>query len=345
MGQAVKKIYLHWSATPYNWNIPGHYHAVVMGDGTVKRHTGYDQMLRTHTYARNTNSVSLCCACMGGAVWQDYPPTETQVDNMCKEVASLALDLGWKPSDITIARVLTHAEAAANKDFPKWQAERGTGVSYSTARARGLPHENYGPKNWNDGWPGGTAERWDWWQLKSSDPGGVGGDLLREKIRDFMRAESDPELEKIEGDRQETECKFYFGDRVVSTGYILGDNRCYARLLDLASAFGIDVGKVKSGETRFINLVSDDYKPKYLTDAPVIPNFPNVDVYINRPLDIEGNDISDQEHPVQPFIQGVFLKGSTYVILADFCQELDIDYAYRSADKSIHLGAKVVPAL
>jgi len=345
MGQIIRKIYLHWSGTHYNWATPGHYHTIVMSDGTVKRHTGYDQMLRTHTYARNANSVSICCSCMGGVAWRDYPPTTIQIDNMCKEVASLALDLGWGTNDITISRVMTHAEAAANRDFSKWQAWRGTGVSFFTARAYGLPHDNYGPITWHDGWPGGTAERWDWWQLKSSDRGGVGGDILRDKIRNFMQAAADPDLQKIENYQQETECQIYFGGRVVSTGYILSDNRCYARLLDLTSPFQIRIGRVQSGDIRFINLVSDQYKPKYMTDAPIIPNFPNVDIYLNRPLDIEGNAIGDQEFPVQPFVQGVLLKRSTYVILADFCKELGIDYAYRGADKSIHLGTKTAPPM
>ncbi len=343
MGQIIEKIYLHWSGTHYDWSVPGHYHTIIFNDGTMKRHTGYDQMLRTHTYARNANSVSICAACMGGVAWRDYPPTEIQIDNMCREVASLALDLGWKPTDITLSRVMTHAEAAANRDFSKWQAWQGTGVSFNTARAYGLPHDNYGPVSWHDGWPGGTAERWDWWQLKPSDRGGVGGDLLREKIRGFMKPTPNPELEKIENYQQGNECRLFFEGKVISTGYILSDNRCYARLLDLTSPFQIRIGRVESENVRFINLLSDKYKPKFLADSPIIPGFPTVDLYMNRPLDVDGRAISDQDFPVQPFMQGVLLNRSTYVILADFCKELSIDFAYRATDKSIHLGVKTAP--
>jgi hypothetical protein len=31
------KIYLHWTATAYDWIRPGHYHSIITGDGLVHR--------------------------------------------------------------------------------------------------------------------------------------------------------------------------------------------------------------------------------------------------------------------------------------------------------------------
>lgn len=165
---ARSKIYLHWSATPYGWVQPGHYHSIITGDGVLHRMHDYNIDLPAHTYRRNTNSVGLACACMGGADPWSTPPTQQQLQQMCAEVARLIRQWGWTESDISVANIMTHAEAAANKDG--WVA-----------------HENYGPQAW-----GGTGERWD---LMCLEKGGSddGGDRLRAMIRSaFLAEQSQP---------------------------------------------------------------------------------------------------------------------------------------------------------
>jgi len=42
-------LYLHWTATPYGWIRPGHYHSIVSGDGRVHRLHDYNVDLPAHT--------------------------------------------------------------------------------------------------------------------------------------------------------------------------------------------------------------------------------------------------------------------------------------------------------
>jgi len=155
-------IYLHWAATPYSWVRSGLYHTIIGGDGTLHRLHAYSIDLPAHTWRRNGNSIALSCACMGGRPdpWT-IPPTEVQLDALCREAASVARSWGWREGDITIQRVMTHAEAASNRDGRRM-------------------HDNYGPVIW-----GGTGERWDFLQLSRNGPP-TGGDELRARIRRFM---------------------------------------------------------------------------------------------------------------------------------------------------------------
>ena len=157
-------IYLHWAATPYSWVRSGLYHTIISGDGRLQRLHAYDSDLPAHTWRRNSNAVALSCACMGGRPdpWT-IPPTEVQLEAMCREAAQVARNWGWTQADITVQRVMTHAEAAANRDG-RWM------------------HENYGPVIW-----GGSGERWDFLQLSRNGPP-TGGDELRERIRHFLAA-------------------------------------------------------------------------------------------------------------------------------------------------------------
>jgi hypothetical protein len=351
MGQNIKKIYLHWTATDYYWAEPGHYHTVILGNGAVKHLTGYDQPLKEHTAGRNEESVSIAISCMGDSGWEDYPPTNIQIENMCKEAAQLAFKLGWKPEEITINRVMTHAEAAANRDFPlekaqlvsEWKLPSSTPQAdeyVRKARELGMPHENYGPFSWFDSWPGGFAERWDLWQLKPSDPEGKGGFILRDKIKKYLSQMSVPEISvssPAPPAGQSNECKIYVESQLVTTGYLLPDNRCYAQLSKLAAAYGVPV--TLSKDHRSVNLLTTKFKPKYLADSPLISGYPVVDVYMNRPQDAEGKTISDSKYPVRPFMQGIIIENITYVLMADFCKELGITFTYRNADRSIRLGA------
>ena len=51
-------IYLHWTATGYDWIRPGRYHSIIGGYGRVHRLHAYSVDLPAHTYGRNRNSVA-----------------------------------------------------------------------------------------------------------------------------------------------------------------------------------------------------------------------------------------------------------------------------------------------
>jgi hypothetical protein len=161
-------IYLHWAATSYSWVRSGLYHSIISGDGHVHRLHSYAADLPAHTWRRNSNSIALSCACMGGRPdpWT-IPPTEPQLEALCQEAAAVARSWGWGAEEITIQRLMTHAEAAANRDGR-------------------VMHENYGPVAW-----GGTGERWDLMQLVK---GGAadGGEQLRERVRRILRGGDTP---------------------------------------------------------------------------------------------------------------------------------------------------------
>jgi hypothetical protein len=167
-------IYLHWAATPYTWVRSGLYHSIISGEGVVQRLHSYAVDLPAHTWRRNSNAVALSCACMGGQPdpWS-IPPTAVQLEALCQEAAAVARSWGWSAEQITIQRLMTHAEAAANRD------------------GRQL-HDNYGPVIW-----GGSGERWDLLQLEKNGPP-TGGDQLRERVRQILEGEG-LEGEGLEG--------------------------------------------------------------------------------------------------------------------------------------------------
>ena len=156
-------LYLHWTATGYDWIRPGHYHAIVTGDGRIHRLHDINIDLTAHTWRRNSNSVALACACMGGRPdpWLQ-PPTDAQLTGMCAEAARILHGWGLTPDQVSLQRVMTHAEAASNRDGR-------------------VMHDNYGPVIW-----GGTGERWDLLQLERDGPTN-GGDQLRDRIVLQMR--------------------------------------------------------------------------------------------------------------------------------------------------------------
>lgn len=164
-------IYLHWAATPHSWVRSGLYHSIISGSGVVHRLHSYAVDLPSHTWRRNSNSIALSCACMGGRPdpWS-IPPTPVQLEALCQEAAAVARSLSWGADAITIQRLLTHAEAAANRDGRQ-------------------PHDNYGPVIW-----GGTGERWDLLQLEKDGPP-TGGEQLRQRVRQILRNEPRPDAE------------------------------------------------------------------------------------------------------------------------------------------------------
>ena len=172
-GTNPKKIYFHWSGgIGYNGR-PAPYHSFVDGSGKVHYNQGYDKDRNSpgHTWRRNTGSVAIAANAMGhigqenGYIerkgWAQTPLKSIQVNSMTLEAAKLALAWGWKESDINMKNIMTHAEAAANRD----------GLA---------PTPNYGP--------GGQAPiRWDLWYLKQGGAKWSGGEIMRNMIKQHMR--------------------------------------------------------------------------------------------------------------------------------------------------------------
>ena len=154
-----KTLYLHWTAGGYN-NVVGPYHTVFTGDGKKHRLVDYDRT-SGHTYNRNSNSIGLSLASMGGGSNENnmaQAPTEAQLDAMATEAATIGKGMGWTSGDINIRNVMTHGEAGSNLDGRN-------------------AHENYGPSVW-----GGTGERWDLDKLRAGQKIGDGGPEMRSRI-------------------------------------------------------------------------------------------------------------------------------------------------------------------
>jgi hypothetical protein len=116
------------------------------------------------------------------------PPTEKQIDSMAKECAKVVIGLKWPKDEVELKKlIMTHAEAASNRDYPLDLVKQYDGDSDSIAQSIGLPHANYGPSSWSDGWPGGTVERWDLWQLRPTDKGGAGGFEIRKRVVEWIK--------------------------------------------------------------------------------------------------------------------------------------------------------------
>ena len=232
-------IYLHWTATHYDWIRPGHYHRIIGTDGRVHRLHALTADLPAHTWRRNSNSVALACACMGGQPdpWT-LPPTAAQLQSLCREVAAIARSWGWSAADITIQSVMTHAEAASNRDG-RWM------------------HDNYGPVIW-----GGTGERWDLLQL---EPNGAsdGGDQLRHRIAAVLSAEG-PALPA--NDR----LAFRGITSIEARGQALpvqidADGRSWALMADLLERY--DLQAHWDADQRRVLLAAEDVAPTYRDDA------------------------------------------------------------------------------
>lgn len=147
------KIYMHWTAGLYD-QLFSDYHILITGTGQVFV-SGDLSVKKKATYMRNTGSISvaLCCAYEAENEHNlgQYPPTEMQLVALAQVVCVLAdaLDL-----TIDLNRVMTHAEAAKNKD--------------------GLAtHDDYGP------YSGDPDTRWDLWVVKEGESPWSGGDYLR----------------------------------------------------------------------------------------------------------------------------------------------------------------------
>ena len=231
-------IYLHWTATGYDWIRPGHYHSIIGGDGRVHRLHAYSVDLPAHTYGRNRNSVALSCACMGGIPdpWT-LPPTPAQLTSLCTEAAAIARSWGWQEGDISLQSVMTHAEAASNRDGR-------------------VMHDNYGPMIW-----GGSGERWDLLQLEKNGPSD-GGEQLRQRIRALLRGDPSPTPAAPLVFKGETVIQARGADLAVQIDAL---GRSWALAADLLNRY--EIPYVWDASLRRILIGALDVAPTYRDDA------------------------------------------------------------------------------
>lgn len=165
VGTPMDRIVMHWSAG--NGKVSSlekkHYHWIVAMDGEVVQgdHKVEDNLpplksgsYAAHTWKLNSNSIGVAVSAMAGATerpWSPggYPIAETQVEALCRLVASLSVQHGVP---VTPETVLTHAEVQPT-----------LGV---TQRAK-----------WDITWLPGMS--------KPTDPRTV-GDILRAKIQSYI---------------------------------------------------------------------------------------------------------------------------------------------------------------
>lgn len=153
-------IYLHWTAGHYGQFFED-YHINIDEDGTIYISTDDLSEIKSHTWRRNSGAVGIALACAYNASPDDLgeePPTRYQVDTMAEVVAVLCKAFRI-PCDIY--HVLTHAEAADNKDDDKQFGD----------------DDLYGPEN--------GCERWDLWKINGID----GGKYIRSRAIRMYGAE------------------------------------------------------------------------------------------------------------------------------------------------------------
>lgn len=157
----INKIYLHWTAGHYGQAFSD-YHINIDDDGTMYTDMNSFSDRKSHTYHRNSNAIGISIMGAYGATSQynlgNEPPTEKQLDQLAKVVGILCVDIGL-PCDIY--HVMTHAEAADNKDGA-------------------YPHAPYGPDS--------TVERWDLWVVRQGDSPWSGGDWIRNKAKEYAKS-------------------------------------------------------------------------------------------------------------------------------------------------------------
>lgn len=160
-GKGISKIYLHWTAGRHD-QVFDDYHINITGIGDIYAQE-LDKYLN-HTYMRNSKSIGIAVDAMYLASpddFGDYPVTDAQINVLSQVVAKLCIEL---PIPLDINHVMTHAEAADNKDgyYPNYESN-------------GYPNGMYGPDH--------SWERWDLWKLKPEDAPYSGGDIIRGNAR------------------------------------------------------------------------------------------------------------------------------------------------------------------
>lgn len=168
----IDHLYLHWSAGHYNQSHTDKYHICIDKDG--KMYTDVDLFTehRDHTYMRNSRAIGItlngCWDAINPTNMGTEPPTEKQIYSISWLVALLCVQIGI-PLDIQ--HVMTHAEAADNKD--------GMDLCYYDPTP--YPNNTYGPDS--------TCERWDLWVLRENEQPWSGGDNIRGNARYIAHTE------------------------------------------------------------------------------------------------------------------------------------------------------------
>lgn len=168
----IDHIYLHWSAGHYNQSHTDKYHICIDKDG--KMYTDVDLFTehRDHTYMRNSRAIGItlngCFDAINPTNMGTEPPTEQQIYALSWLVALLCVQIGI-PLDVQ--HVMTHAEAADNKD--------GMDLCYDDPTP--YPNNTYGPDS--------TCERWDLWVLRENEQPWSGGDNIRGNARYIAHTE------------------------------------------------------------------------------------------------------------------------------------------------------------
>lgn len=168
----IDHIYLHWSAGHYNQSHTDKYHICIDKDGKMYTDVDYLTEHRDHTYMRNSRAIGItlngCFDAINPTNMGTEPPTEQQIYVLSWLVALLCVQIGI-PLDIQ--HVLTHAEAADNKD--------GMDLCYDDPTP--YPNNTYGPDS--------TCERWDLWVLRENEQPWSGGDNIRGNARYIAHTE------------------------------------------------------------------------------------------------------------------------------------------------------------
>lgn len=168
----IDHIYLHWSAGHYNQSHVNKYHICIDKDGKMYTDVELFTEHRDHTYMRNSRAIGItlngCWDAINPTNMGTEPPTKQQIYALSWLVALLCVQIGI-PLDIQ--HVLTHAEAADNKD--------GMDLCYTDPTP--YPNNTYGPDS--------TCERWDLWVLRENEQPWSGGDNIRGNARYIAHTE------------------------------------------------------------------------------------------------------------------------------------------------------------
>lgn len=163
----IDKVYCHWTGVGYGKvNFPS-YHLVIDKNGELYV-PDYDLTIkRSHTWLRNSRAIGISLACCGNdSRDENYlgaePPTEAQLNMLAQCVAVACINIGI-PLDLQ--HVMTHAEAADNKD--------GADIYYPDYT--GYPNNTHGPDS--------SVERWDLLVLRNGEERWSGGDQIRGNAR------------------------------------------------------------------------------------------------------------------------------------------------------------------
>lgn len=163
----IDKVYCHWTGVGYDSINHPSYHVVIGKNGELYV-PAYDLTIkRDHTYMRNSHAIGIALACCGDdSIGENNlgaePPTKEQLNALAQVVAVACINIGI-PLDIQ--HVMTHAEAADNKD--------GLDLYYNDYT--GYPNNTYGPDS--------NVQRWDLLVLHAGDERWSGGDNIRGNAR------------------------------------------------------------------------------------------------------------------------------------------------------------------